>query len=179
MYRHLHALMIALVLAVGACTLPADDASEIPEQLDELAAESEVSALDEGSYERTYEDPDQGLIVCRLKVDHPHQSRHEPKNVNVKAEATCTSTVERIQMQVALMRNGRTVAGNSDEKPGRLRLKVNAAAACVDGIYQGTASATIFFPPGHNPNPQTLYETSTTRPVNCTFPASLSEGTPP
>ena len=46
MYTHLHVLMIALALCASACTLPADDAGEIPvdEQLDGYLLISEPAA---------------------------------------------------------------------------------------------------------------------------------------
>lgn len=168
MYTHLHVLMIAPALAASACTLPTDDAGELAEQLDELA---KTEVLDEPS-ELTYDDPDQGLIVCRLSIDHPHPSGHVTGNVNVVARTRCTSPVAEIQMQIALARDGLTMASRGDSRTGRDLLQINAATSCIKGVYQGRVWATIYFPPDYLPAPQRLYEISPSIPIECGIPAA-------
>lgn len=119
------------------------------------------------------EDPDQGLIRCELTVDHPHMSHHTPCLVNVVARTKCTSPVDALQMHVNLVRDGITVANGLKNNSGQKFLKVSAAGDCLDGVYQGTAQATIHFPPGHEPSPQILYETGLSIPIECGIPAAV------
>jgi hypothetical protein len=148
-------LVMFAALAATSCTLPAEDAGEVP--FNEHVDGPEAEALE----------PDQGLVVCRLRVDDPHLSVHEPGNVNVVARTTCTSIVESIELQVTLMRGGLAVATNVHSKPNGNLLKGAAATRCRDGLYQGVARTTIIFPPGHNPNPQTIQETSRAIHIQC------------
>jgi hypothetical protein len=106
-----------------------------------------------------------------LKVDHPHMSRHDPCLVNVEARTKCTSPVEAIQMQVNLVRDGMTIANGFKNNSGKKLIEANAAGDCLDGVHQGTAQATIYFPPGHEPSPQTIFETGLSIPIVCGIPA--------
>ena len=162
-YMHVHVLMIALALVVSACTLPADDAGEIP--VDELT-EGLADKPAEPAKER---DPE---IPCDLNVHYPHQSHDNPENANVHATTICRFAVARIEMSVVLMRDGIAVGAGSGHNDGKRKLDVHAADTCIDAWYRGSATATVYFPPGH-PYPRRDYVATGSRTwVTCIFPAT-------
>jgi hypothetical protein len=160
-------------LAASACTLPADDTGEIP-------ADEERLVTGAGTFAVELDEPNQGLIRCTLRVHHPHHSRHEPENANVVADTTCTSVVPRIDMNITLTRDGLAVGHGGEDRPNRVFLQANASALCVAGIYRGHARASIYFPPGYSPNPQTINAASAEVRIPCTVPAvTLNEASSP
>ena len=167
--RNLITMFCPLALMAGACTLPAEDAGEI--SVDEgQTEEMEVHAVGPDG-------PEQGLIVCDLRVHHPHHSGHDPESANVVADTTCTSVVPRIDMDITLTREGLAVGHGGEDKPHRDFLRANASALCVAGIYRGHSRASIYFPPGYSPNPQTINAASAEVRIPCTLPAV--SGAPP
>ena len=96
---------------------------------------------------------------------------HFPGTVNVEARLKCSSAVSGIQMTIGLERDGVEVASRTFTNAGSTSLDGNAATlTCINGTYQGRATATVTFPPRHLPSSETNTKTSVRRPIKCKAP---------
>jgi hypothetical protein len=113
--------------------------------------------------------PPADVVNCALRVDHPHESMHEPGTVNVIAYVECDRPVAGIKLVVQLKRDGQEVAWKDFEKSGVAELRGNAATSrpCVVGAYHGEAAVIITYYPPAFPATGTLGRKSATKEITC------------
>jgi len=95
--------------------------------------------------------PDVTGTICYVRIDNPHQSTHNPGQINVVASVDCTAPVTLIYMKVGLYRAGVLVAYKYFDSTGSGHLSGQANTACVTGTYTGAADVSVDFPTGYPP----------------------------
>ncbi len=108
------------------------------------------------------------VITCVLQVNNPHQSSHVLGAVNVTATWTCTEPVSYLSLTVDLFWQGLQYASGTAEAGGRAYIQGNAATGCIPGYWHATASGTVVFPPGYQPQSSFLAVQSPTVLISCT-----------
>ena len=161
-----------LLLGVSACTATTDEPEDRQTPLDTARfVVDEELASDGTSYAGLEPEREVETILssvfCDSQVHYPHKSMHFPGTVNVLATVTCTSSIPQIRMTVMLERDGVQVASSTVSNSGSAVLSGHAATPCVNGTYQGRASATVTFPPGIIPIIRTRNKTSKQIPIIC------------
>ncbi|MGI9033310.1 MAG: hypothetical protein ACR2HY_06450 [Acidimicrobiales bacterium] len=156
--------LVALVLPIGTLLLlpisaTAATANSAPADIVTISATSGSASATQGVAAAT--------ITCTVKANDPHQSTHVPTNVNVVGTTKCTAPMTALTMTVNLFNDGRLVGTNTKANAGKAAILVNAAVHCVSGTYNGTATATLVFPPGFLPSPQVVNVTSRFAPITC------------
>jgi hypothetical protein len=113
--------------------------------------------------------PAASIVGCGLRVDYPHESTHFPGTVNVVAEFTCNDLVASIEMAIGLTRDGQEVAYQTFVGSGVKTLERHVATSlpCVDGAYQGGATAVVTFPFPSFPATGTLHANSAIKQIIC------------
>jgi len=92
-------------------------------------------------------------VNCKIKVDNPHHSHHFPDTINVEATTTCSPPGAFSITQIVTLWYVSPPAPNvpiGTGVPGvgtGFTLTSQAATACVNGTYYGTADAALTFPP--------------------------------
>lgn len=108
------------------------------------------------------------VIRCDYKIDYPHNSGHNPGNVNVVARITCTNQVESITVDTKLFRSGIQVGSGHTTVPFAGFAQGNAAAPCINGAsWGGTVRYSVVPPPGYVPNPGVANAASLVVPITC------------
>ena len=92
-----------------------------------------------------------GYIHCNVTIDNPHNSGHNPGNVNVVSHVTCDNIVSSIAITTRLFRSGIQVASTPAYRADFNFLNGNAAVSCLNASYGGVADVTVVFPPGYTP----------------------------
>jgi hypothetical protein len=113
--------------------------------------------------------PTASIVGCALYVDYPHESMHEPGTINVMARFNCNNPVASIEMTVGLARDGQEVVRKKffDYNIKTTKHNVATSLPCVDGFYEGAASAIVGFGPSAFPATGTLNSNSTIVQVTC------------
>jgi opacity protein-like surface antigen len=108
-----------------------------------------------------------GLIRCRVSIDYPHKSSHQPNRANVESHISCTHPVSSLRLDTKLWRAGYVVGVGTRILYGTFFITGQANARCVTGNYMGTATGTVVFPPGYVPATATATVGSPVRHINC------------
>jgi len=90
-------------------------------------------------------------INCTLQVNYPHESGHNPGQVNVTATITCGAPVAHLDMYAALYFNGNLVSSGHTSNSGKNYLMAQANHNCSPGDWEGGATGAVTFPPGYEP----------------------------
>lgn len=88
-------------------------------------------------------------INCWLTIDNPHNSSHVNGNVNVVSHISCDGAMTSLTLDTKLLRGGVQVASGHAQIAGSPFLNGNAAKACVNASYQGTAHGSLVPPLGY------------------------------
>lgn len=107
------------------------------------------------------------VIKCKLNISDPHNSHHQPKNINVISPVSCDHGVVTITLVVRLYRNGKRVKSKTFTKHNTKFLKGNASVGCKKGTYYGVADVRITAPPGYTPRVGTANRVSKKRKITC------------
>lgn len=106
-------------------------------------------------------------IVCRIKAHNPHNSGHQPANINATADVRCTSPITSIEMDTELTRDHHTVGANTVRNNHEATLNSRIFVPCVKGTYVGTAQADLEFPPLYHPPAATIGHASRAVAITC------------
>ncbi|MCW2916675.1 MAG: hypothetical protein JWN52_4743 [Actinomycetia bacterium] len=145
--------VLVTTLALGVISAPAASAA---------TGSSEVSITSSGNSAARA-----ARISCTLTISNPHNSLHRPKNINVIAPVSCSSTVAHIKLTVRLYRNGKKVKAKRFNKSSTKFLKGTASMGCKNGNYQGVADVRVTFPPRYLPAVTTGHLVSKTLKISC------------
>lgn len=90
-------------------------------------------------------------ISCTIQINYPHDSGHNPGNINVTGSITCTAPVTVLDIGVGLYLDEYLLASNYKVGTGAY-ISTNAATPCLlPGVYQGGVVGAVTFPPGFVP----------------------------
>jgi hypothetical protein len=98
----------------------------------------------------------QDVITCDAKANNPHHSTHDPSTVNATGSITCSAPVVSITMTMYLYWSGYIQNSATCHSTGESSVSCNVAAPCVTGGWQVSEIGEIHFPPGYEPNPQSV-----------------------
>ena len=92
--------------------------------------------------------------VCHNQVNDPHESGHNPGQVNVTGVTECTIYAAGVWQYITLYQNGIPIAYKPNYQPtGGVYFFIQANTACVPGVYYATLYVYIT---GGSPNPSNL-----------------------
>jgi hypothetical protein len=117
----------------------------------------------------------QTVIACVLNVQNPHNSTHNPENVNVVATFSCSAPTSSLSISVTLWKSfcdpqcqqepyGSTGSAHNTNSRS---ISANSAGPCTSGDYVGVASAGLISPPGFVPPAATTAGQGNTVPITC------------
>ena len=108
-------------------------------------------------------------ITCKATTEYAHRSSTAPGLPNVHGRITCSSSIPRITVQIAIYRDGNKVAtGNSNSQiNGTYKDNYATAPSCVTGSYHGPTSGSVVAPAGFTPSSASLYSRGSDQVVQC------------
>jgi hypothetical protein len=104
-------------------------------------------------------------VFCSMSLTSPSLSGGV---VSASAFVTCSDTTSGINLSVTLLRDGAVVS--SSLSGGTFGASGLVAETCRPGLYQATASATVWYPFGHIPSTESFGRSSAAIYYNCAPP---------